>query len=217
MCALCYADDIVLIAPDAESMHELMQTTTDYARKWRFRFNNKKSEVVIFGTPQQQQKYEEEKWELGRRNVKMIDEYEYLGIEMTNTRKRWTSVIERMTEKAERQKTILRRQMGVRASRQLFKTIVIPIWEFGIQIWKGTKKQMKTLEGLQGAFARRILGLSPRATNAVACTEAAIKSVQTRIDELILRWYQRVTTADRTRLLRHVCDREKRASNEREV
>src|SRR6478609_2136328 len=45
---LLYADDIVLLAEDARSLQRMLDTVTNYVRKWRFELNPKKSQVVVF-------------------------------------------------------------------------------------------------------------------------------------------------------------------------
>ena len=50
---LLYADDIVLITDNRKNLQKMLDTVTNYAKKWRFELNPKKSEVVVFGTPQE--------------------------------------------------------------------------------------------------------------------------------------------------------------------
>ena len=47
--ALLYADDIALLARNKYDLQKMLDVVTNYARKWRFELNAKKSEVVIFG------------------------------------------------------------------------------------------------------------------------------------------------------------------------
>src|SRR6185437_16066167 len=49
VCALLYADDIVLLAKDRYRLQTMLDTVANYAKKWRFELNPKKSEVVVFG------------------------------------------------------------------------------------------------------------------------------------------------------------------------
>lgn len=207
---LCYADDIVLIAPDDATMQQLLNITSDFAKKWRFRFNQNKSNVVVFGSISQQQLHQHKKWFLSGKELKVVNEYKYLGLEMHAQLKKWKTVIERMRRSADRRSGMLRRSgckygdLSVKVGRHLFRTMVIPIWEFGTVIWNGRKSDVDTLESVQARFARNLLDLPQRATNALACCESGIKSVQARIDELILRWFSRATTVDPNRLFSRI-------------
>jgi len=80
--ALFYADDIVLMAEDRYSLQQMLNTVADYAKKWRFELNPKKSEVVVFGQKYAPRKVE---WKLGQHVIKQVTQYKYLGIELTRT------------------------------------------------------------------------------------------------------------------------------------
>ena len=45
---LTFADDIALLADNKANLQRLVKITENYARRWRFSFNTKKSKVVIF-------------------------------------------------------------------------------------------------------------------------------------------------------------------------
>lgn len=216
VCILCYADDIVLISEDEMNMRRMLDIASNYAHEWRFRFNNSKSNLIVFGDEKMSEKIQKEGMKLSGREVKVVDEYKYLGIDMTNKQQKWKTTCERMIDKAERQSSTLKRngcakgQLSVTASRQLLKSIVIPIWEFGVEIWEGTKEHMRKFESIQSDFARRVITISTRATNAFACCEAAIKSVQARRDELIIRWHHRVSSTPQTRLFKRMLERRRK-------
>ena len=46
---LLYADDIVLIAETQQDLQKLLNITTQWGRTWRATFNQRKSQVVVFG------------------------------------------------------------------------------------------------------------------------------------------------------------------------
>ena len=45
-----YADDIVLIAKNEKELQKMIDIVVKYSHKWRFELNNKKTEIVIFGS-----------------------------------------------------------------------------------------------------------------------------------------------------------------------
>ena len=47
---LLFADDIVLIAEDAKMLQRMLKVVYEYSKKYRFRFNRDKSNVMIFGS-----------------------------------------------------------------------------------------------------------------------------------------------------------------------
>ena len=46
---LLYADDIVLITDSRPKLQQMLDSVANYAKKWRFELNPKKSEVVVLG------------------------------------------------------------------------------------------------------------------------------------------------------------------------
>jgi hypothetical protein len=180
-------------------MHSLLELTSAYAKKWRFKFNQKKSNVMVFGDKEQKKEAEREKWKLGEREIEMTESYKYLGIEVSNNnRLRWKEYIERVTTAARKRANMLRRNgcsyglISVEASRHLFRSMVVPIWEYGTELWYASKHQLQDLENIQGEFALATLGLSQRASYIYGVSELALKSISCRIDELIMRWYDRL-------------------------
>ena len=77
---LLYADDVVLISDNCKNLQTMLDIVSEYAYKWRFELNKKKSQVVIFGT-----KRKKGKWKLAGGELKTVNQYKYLGIEFTST------------------------------------------------------------------------------------------------------------------------------------
>ena len=72
---LLFADDIVLIAENPEMLQKMLDVVYKYSRKYRFKFNSGKSEIMIFGRKKEKQKF----W-LGKSEVKIVESYKYLGL-----------------------------------------------------------------------------------------------------------------------------------------
>ena len=131
--SLLYADDIVLITDDKFKLQQMLDIVAEYAKKWRFELNPKKSEIVVFGS-----KYPPKNLtlQLGEHTLETVSCYKYLGIELTRTLK-WTPYTERILEKATRnmQKTWA---MGIPGGFLGIKVSVMKrrsILEYGCEIW----------------------------------------------------------------------------------
>ena len=46
---LMYADDIVIIADNPQDLKKGLQIASEFGKKWRCRYNAKKTQVVLFG------------------------------------------------------------------------------------------------------------------------------------------------------------------------
>jgi hypothetical protein len=136
--ALLYADDIVLMSDDRYALQQMLDTVSNYAKKWRFELNPKKSEVVVFG-----QKYAPRhiNWRLGQYVIKQVTQYKYLGIELTRTLN-WNPYLKRVLAKAKRNMT-QSMAMGIsggfmtpRLANIFWTSLVRSLLEYGCEIWR---------------------------------------------------------------------------------
>ena len=89
--ALLYADDIVLIAESGEELQKMLDMVGRYAEIWKFRFNARKSKVMVVG-----KKNSGEKWKIGDEEMEEVESFKYLGVwfdqrmrEMCSWRRWW--------------------------------------------------------------------------------------------------------------------------------
>ena len=75
---LLFADDVVLVAEDRKMLRKMLRVVYKYSKKYRFRFNLDKSNVMIFGTNNNQQEYN--KFYLGKKKLEIVEYYKYLGL-----------------------------------------------------------------------------------------------------------------------------------------
>ena len=154
---LLYADDIVLISDKAKRLQKMLNLVTEYARKWRFEMNRKKSQVVSFC---KKPRSNHPTWKLGGGTLSTVTCYKYLGIELTKTLN-WRTYLKRITKKARRNMTksfamgIRTGHMSVGMSNNLWQTLVRPVVEYGSEIWGDC--ECKEIDKLQLEMGRRIL------------------------------------------------------------
>ena len=68
---LLYADDIVLIAGSEEELQRMLNVVGLYAGEWKFRFNSKKSTVMVLGRGAG-------RWKLCGKELEVVDSFKYL-------------------------------------------------------------------------------------------------------------------------------------------
>ena len=93
--ALLYADDIVLIAESGEELQKMLDMVGRYAELWKFRFNAKKSKVMVVG-----KKNSGEKWKIGDEEMEEVESFKYWGV-WFDQRMRGNVQLEKMVEQAE--------------------------------------------------------------------------------------------------------------------
>jgi len=70
---LTFADDIALVANNRHELQKLVKIAENYARKWKFVFNTKKSKVVVFN-----RKKANPSIKLDKDKLEVVPEYKYL-------------------------------------------------------------------------------------------------------------------------------------------
>lgn len=209
--ALLYADDIVLVTDTRQKLQQMLDIVTNYAKKWRFELNPKKSEVVVFGARYPPRNVV---WRLGGNNINQVTRYKYLGIELTRTL-RWRPYIDRILKKAKRNMTqalamgVSGGFMTVRLACIVWKSLVRSIVEYGCEIW-GDKKFVE-LEKLQVEMGKRILRCGSRTPDVVVRGELGWERQKARHDEMRLRYWGRIVSMRENRIVKTIY----RASKER--
>ena len=159
---LLFADDIVLIAEDDRMLQDMLEVVYQYSKKYRFRFNKDKSNVMIFG----KRKIGEEKYRLGESELQRVGNYKYLGL-MLDKNFRWKKHLEKILEKARKRTKVLcgmgiRKGMSARAILRGWEVLVRPLLEYGAEIWG--EREWKEGESLQMEMGRKVLGVNKMTT-----------------------------------------------------
>jgi hypothetical protein len=202
--SLLYADDIVLMADDRYALQQMLDKVAEYAKKWRFELNPKKSEVVVFG-----QKYAPRsiKWRLGQHVIKQVTQYKYLGIELTRTLN-WSPYLKRVLAKAKRNMTQAM-AMGIsggfmtpRLANIIWTSLVRSLLEYGCEIWG--EKNIIDYEKIQLAMGKRILRCGSRTSEEVVRGELGWERQKARRDEMRLRYWAKITRMDDDRIVKMI-------------
>ena len=111
------ADDIVLMTSSAENFQDMLRTVNQYSRRYRFEFNAKKSNVMVFS---QQQIKTATTMQLGDSVFEEKMSYKYLGLEVEKNCK-WKQTKARMLEKARKRMAtvcalVSRQELSVKAA-----------------------------------------------------------------------------------------------------
>ena len=201
LAVLLYADDIVILANNSHDLKKGLKIATNFGKKWRCKYNAKKTQVVIFGKKTK----EKNNWEIGNKRIDQVESYKYLGIEFENKLK-WKLFKTRLLEKAERN---MRAAMGMgtrtnhlssKAAICMWKALIRPVLEYAAEIWG--EKEWKKAEILQRTMAKRILGMKQRTSNEAALGDLGWWPLKARRDMIRLRYWQKILNMKIKRLPR---------------
>lgn len=168
-----------------------------YSRKYRFRFNNDKSNV-IFG-----RKSNCPKFCLGESELQIVDSYKYLGL-VLDKNFTWKAHLKKVLEKARKRMQALsglglRQGVSAKAMLRGWEVLVRPVIEYGAEIW-GEKKWAEA-EQLQFEMGRRVLGVSKKTTKEVVQGELGLGKVCYRRILLRLRFWYKIIRMKKDRLV----------------
>ena len=201
--ALLIADDLALVASSGSQLQKMLDVVSQCSKELRFSFNNDKSGVMVFG------KSKERTWSLGGKDLNIVKSYKYLGI-MLDGLLAWKPHKQRTLTKANQTSNqvfgVLRRtdSMSARAAIQLYKALVLPVLEYGAEIWGNC--EWEEAEKLQRAVARRILGAKQGTSNAFLMGELGWWPLSARRDLLRLRFWWKLVNMQQSRGVRQVYD-----------
>ena len=209
---LMYADDIVLLASSVDELRRMNQVISDFAFKNRYRFNAKKSAVMVFSSNKTLiHQVRSEHWLLSGEQVSVTDHYKYLGVDILTNVKNWSKYLNRAIAVAGRISNdlgwICRREKGLlpRTAMTIWKSVVRPHLEYAAEIWAGDvpKKLMNRAENVQTNFARSILGLvgCQSIANDIIRAELGLEKISSRWDKLRLGFWWKIHNANQDRTL----------------
>ena len=123
---------------------------------------------------------------------------------------RWRTVLNRKIITAEQ---VMRRVIvsGFRRGHmkaencvKIWKGLIRPILEYGLEVISGPKATMKKLETVQHKMGCAILGLPTSTSATYVRSELGLVAITTRQDDLRLRWWRRLATSKENRLLHKI-------------
>jgi len=158
--ALLFADDVVIMANSPEDLQQLIDVVERYLRKWRLQENLKKSQVMVVAAARvtSPQKHE---WHFGGKPIEQTEHYKYLGVWFSHDLD-WERHIAYTKEKAQKRGRQLgpllrNRRIPIKARLSAWKAIVLPVLNYGAEVWEGNSKQNDALETVQNDAMRELL------------------------------------------------------------
>ena len=166
-----YADDIATVCLTKLKMDKSLQIVENYGKKWRFKFNAKKSAIMVYGENEKTNLLNSNHrvFKLGESRVKETKSYDHVGIKSclyeNNDRVNEKIVKARRAFNACSGIGIRKNGLTMKSCNIIFWGIIIPILTFGSEVWCLSDSDYENLCSFQRQIGRRIQRFPSRSPN----------------------------------------------------
>jgi len=223
---LAWADDLVILALDPDSLQKLLSIIGDYCNEWGLEINISKTKFMVFNGKGP----DIPNWRpsIHDRDIEMVSSYCYLGIIISSTGK-FRQANDSLYRKGlgayfSLRSTIDRRYIDASCLHKLFNTLVKPILLYGCQVWAPVLPTVskvlscfskfhnldhavshiakQQLEQVHLRHLKYLLGINRRAVNATAWGETGSYPIIIEMLKLSTKYFKRVMSLPSTQLVK---------------
>ena len=208
--ALLYADDQVLIANSPQDLQDMMDVVAEYAERWQFHLNAKKSAVMVYGGSHRV--YPLRVWWLAGNLVQECASYRYLGV-IIQADGGFEEQVKDLLSRGQRRLGALRHRFlrGGRLPGGLGRVLIMAhmfgILEYGAAIWSCALPSavlMDKVEALWKRSGRAVLGARSFTHGAAVLGDLDLLPLQIRRAVLVAALYHKVAAAPRGSIVAEV-------------
>ncbi|XP_071136614.1 uncharacterized protein [Mytilus edulis] len=202
---LLYADDIVLLAPDEESLQQMLNIVHIWCLKWRLCINFDKTGVVHFRSGSSPRSNFD--FSCGNTVVKYDSKYRYLGM-WIDEHLDWKFTVREVRKSASRALSALYTKfiacggMDFDIYEKLYENLVQPVLLYGSSIW-GISEH-KQLETVQNRACRYFLGAFKNSTNLAVRGDMGWTTVKTKQNIEVMRLFFKLSNLEDDRIVRTI-------------
>ena len=202
---LLFADDVAVPCGSVSDLRKVLSIMERHSRRWRWKAHTGKSEILHV-RPRGSEATRPQPVQLYGRELKWVDEYEYLGLTFTSDLS-WKTHVSKICDKARVQtqkwKKLFRLRLRRRVKLTLYSAMVRSKLEFGCFVWAPNSSLEKKLEAVQMECLRQIVSGAKSISNWAIRFELGVPRLSSRRKVLLLKhWYQLRALGDEGRLSR---------------
>ena len=203
ICAMLYADDLILLAESEQDLQSQMDSLGTYADIFQMEVNQKKTKVLIFDKPAKLKKRASKTWSIGNINIEEDKIYKYLGVVFTS-KGSFIEHVNTLKEKANKAYySIVARSKEWQGFKpktffHIFDHTILPTLNYGAEIWGG--EEWIELEKLHLSACKYILGVSHSTPTNGIYAELGRHPLQISRKIAIVKYLKRLTELSEDRL-----------------
>jgi hypothetical protein len=205
-----YADDGALVAESVEDLQRMLDALKAYCAKWRMFVNVDKTEAVVFNRKGSERA---EPFFYDGLPIKVVESFKYLGLLFHESGRKVYMIKHRLLQ-SKRAFAIWKRRCSVwllngYMAERLFKVCVLPVLEYGINIWGVTNfssSVWKEVEQFWRMAARAILRVPMRTPTAAVLGDLGWRMLYTRaVYQGVCLWTRATNMADEALVRKAMC------------
>ena len=189
-----YADDATIFSSTIPGLQQLMDISSSYANRWRFKFSSKKTKCIIFG---KQITTASPSWSLYGLPVATVEEVDVLGITFSSDNKHTAHIEKRISSC---RKSIFGLSSVGMSYPGLSSDIKAHIWNsvgastllYGMDSIALDAKELKRLSVTATTLVKSVLGLPKRSHHSSVLSALNIPTVQNEVQYATVNLYQRI-------------------------
>ena len=210
---LLWADDLILLSLNTQDAQNQVNKLHNYCQNWGLEVNSSKTKLMIFNNRHNQQV----SLKLGQEVIQQVDNYCYLGLNISSTGDFSKAASNDLTIKATRamyglRGTIMKDQLSFNSTLSLFNSLVKPIALYGAPIWSPQLPDAKTttknigsndpnlirklssskLNRLHLSYLKWAMGVSRKTTNATVYGDTGTRPLSLEALEITIKYLQRI-------------------------
>ena len=201
VCSLAYADDIVLLAENEDSLQQLLDEVDRWCKNWRVSVNTGKTKVMHF-RPKQKPKCTNV-FSIGANNLETVESYCYLGVVLDELASEY-GIVDELSKAGSSAlsnmigKTRDNYDLGYSSFTKLYHMTVVSILEYAVGAWGIGLMNCRKLDQIQECAICFYAGL-PKSAPLLALTgDSGWVPGLVRRDVETLRFYNQLMRMDRT-------------------
>ena len=215
---MLWADDLILMSSTAAGLQKQLDGLLKFCSKYQLIVNTVKTKVMIFG-----KRSEDEIFRFNKKEVEICKNYKYLGVVFNEIKclrgNMFKDMIEFTREKA------LKASFGAmhklrkfgkpsfKVGIQFFDAYVLPILEYGAEIWGQAGREFKQLERIQTKYIKILIGVKFGTTNSAIYAETGRLPYYLRVKIKTLKYFLRLCNARPGSIYKKVFDMLKNLAN----
>ena len=202
---ILWADDLILMSDSAKGLQNQLDGLFKFCSQYQLIVNSLKTKVMIFG------KTNEQSFTFNGSNLEICNQYKYLGVVFNSISRRdgnpFREMVKYTADKALKACFVALNKckslgdVTPKISLQMFDSFVLPVLEYGCEIW-ADGKQKQALESIQLKYLKRMLRVKDSTCTVAVYAETGRSPLWIRQKVRVVKYWLRLAQLNDCKLIK---------------